>query len=246
MDPVAAGLAALCPDAPPRAWSLIVTVFGDTGGQMEISAGHLQDILEPLGVSAAALRVAIHRLKADGWIVARRVGRSSAYRLHPDRLAEARAAHARIYAADAGGGWQVRVAGDSLVRPGCVQIAPQVWLCPKGGRAGGDLLLSGTDGLPDWARDALAPPELQTSVQSLKRGLETVLSLTDGALTPLQTHSLRVLVVHEWRRLVLRLPDLPDAIYPEACPVAACRATVMTLFAALPRFDGEGIKAGFP
>jgi len=238
----AAAQEALCPDGPPRVWSLIVTVFGDTGGDVEIGAGPLAQLLAPIGVSGAAMRVALHRLKADRWITARRVGRSSAYRLHPDRMAETRAASARIYdfAAPPEDAWHIVLrAPDAEDEPRGIEILPRVVLRP--GRASGpDLALLPEGPLPEWVRATLAPPDLVAQYEVLLRGLRRVARLVEDT-PPDGVHAvvLRMLVVHAWRRAVLRHPVLPDALYPEGWAAPACRTVVAHLLTMLPRPDAK-------
>ena len=82
-----------------RVWSLIVTVFGDLAGSHgdEIGAQTLGKLTEPLGVKSEALRVALHRLRKEGWLENRRDGRSSTYFLTPMGLQQTAAATPRIY-----------------------------------------------------------------------------------------------------------------------------------------------------
>ena len=248
---VAKAVQALCPEGPPRAWSLIVTVFGDSGGEVEINAAPLSRILAMTGVSGAALRVALHRLKADGWITARRVGRSSAYRLHPDRLAETRAASARIYATAAPepDAWHVLVEPPDAPatapdRGEALRIGPTLLLRAGTPEDGDGLLLRPVRPVPGWLRDTLGSAELRAAYDGLLAGLEQVEHLTrDRSLDPAEAIALRVLVVHEWRRVILRHPALPDQLFPDDWPGAACRGRVQQLLARFPRPDAALLAA---
>src|ERR1700739_4712994 len=86
---------------PIRGGSLLITIFGDSiaprGGV--ISLGSLIDLALPFGLTERLVRTSVARLAGDGWLVARREGRRSDYRLPPtgrDRFAEATS---RIYGA---------------------------------------------------------------------------------------------------------------------------------------------------
>lgn len=85
---------------PPRSKSLIMTIFGDAivphGGVAWL--GSLIDLLAPFGVNDRLLRTSVFRLAQEGWLVAQRDGRRSAYAITAQ--AQARFAHAyqRIYA----------------------------------------------------------------------------------------------------------------------------------------------------
>ena len=251
-DHFAKAVVALCPDGPPRAWSLIVTVLGDMGGEVEIGAAPLARILACLGVSGAALRVALHRLKADDWIVARRVGRSSAYRLHPDRLTETQAASARIYAS-AGPEptcWHLLALSpdDPVPKPArevFIPVAPRLILRPGPPQgAEGALALRPEGDVPNWLRAAVGTDEMLAAYRALHTGLQEVEALATGrALQPVETAALRVLVVHAWRRVILKHPDLPDALFPPAWCGAECRARVQALLTRLPRPDAQALAA---
>ena len=69
---------------PPRATSLLVSVFGDAvvphGGA--IGLGSLIGWLAPLGVNERAVRTAAHRLVHSDWFRTRIVGRRSDYLFH--------------------------------------------------------------------------------------------------------------------------------------------------------------------
>ncbi|MGB3316956.1 MAG: hypothetical protein WBB85_21405, partial [Albidovulum sp.] len=100
MDPLSPLIAALHAEGRLRVWSLVITIMGDVaqphGGR--IPASVLQSILGRLGVEPGALRTAVSRLVADGWLTRERRGRISHYALSPRGLTEYGPAAARIYA----------------------------------------------------------------------------------------------------------------------------------------------------
>ena len=71
---------------PPRAKSLVVTVFGDAilphGGTVWV--GSLIRLLGPFGVSERGVRTAVQRLTVEGWLSNRSVGRRSDYTPTPE------------------------------------------------------------------------------------------------------------------------------------------------------------------
>jgi phenylacetic acid degradation operon negative regulatory protein len=93
--------------APPRAKSLIVTVWGDSiaprGGAVWLSG--LMALLEPFGINERLVRTSVYRLAKEGWLIARQEGRRSLYRL--TRQGERRFEHAyrRIYMPPAADPW---------------------------------------------------------------------------------------------------------------------------------------------
>lgn len=79
---------------PLRGGSLLVTIFGDSiaprGGV--VTLGSLIRLAQPFGLAERLVRTSVARLAQDGWLIARRDGRRSEYRLTPNgqhRFAEA-------------------------------------------------------------------------------------------------------------------------------------------------------------
>ncbi|TNF22119.1 MAG: PaaX family transcriptional regulator, partial [Rhodobacteraceae bacterium] len=72
-------------DQAPRVWSLLISVFGDLAQDpgARISGLLLRHMTERIGIKPEAMRVAIHRLRKDGWIDSQRHGRTSVYFLTP-------------------------------------------------------------------------------------------------------------------------------------------------------------------
>ncbi len=85
---------------PPRAKSLVMTVFGDAiapyGGSVWL--GSLIALLAPLGISERLVRTAVYRLVDEGWLEASRSGRRSQYRLSAQAEQRFLRAHQRVYA----------------------------------------------------------------------------------------------------------------------------------------------------
>ena len=85
---------------PPRAKSLVMTVFGDAiaprGGAVWL--GSLISLLAPLGISERAVRTSVFRLVEEGWLEANRSGRRSQYRLSEEGEQRFLRAHQRVYA----------------------------------------------------------------------------------------------------------------------------------------------------
>jgi len=108
---------------PPRAKSLVVTVWGDAiaphGGAVWL--GSLIRLLAPLGLSERLVRTSVYRLAQEGWVEARQAGRRSLYRL--TALGRQRFEHAyrRIYAPPArlwDGTWEIVLAPGGALTPG--------------------------------------------------------------------------------------------------------------------------------
>ncbi|WP_102224004.1 PaaX family transcriptional regulator C-terminal domain-containing protein [Acidimangrovimonas sediminis] len=235
MDPLAPLLASLSADGRLRVWSLVITVFGDAvrprGGR--VAAARLQRLMERLGVEAGALRTALSRLASDGWVERDREGRNSFYRLSVRGLGEFAPASGRIYAParpDTGGDWTLALGGDPP--GGAVVLGPGLWLVqtPRGA-AGADAALSVTGRLladPAALSDRLPTPDHR---EALSRLMSDLGALRSPPSAPLDAMAARVLLIHRWRRIVLRHPDLPDALLPPE--LRGARARVAAAYAAL-------------
>lgn len=85
---------------PPRAKSMVMTLFGDViaphGGQVWL--GSLIALLAPFGIGERLVRTSVYRLAEEGWLDARRDGRRSRYTLDPRSAARFERAQRRIYA----------------------------------------------------------------------------------------------------------------------------------------------------
>ena len=100
---------------PPRARSLIVTVWGDSiaphGGAVWLSG--LIELMAPFGISERLVRTSVYRLAQEGWLAARSEGRRSLYRLTSQGARRFEHAYRRIYAVPSdcwNGEWDIVVA----------------------------------------------------------------------------------------------------------------------------------------
>jgi len=87
---------------PLRSGSLLITLFGDAiaprGGA--VTLGSLIRLAAPFGLTERLVRTSVARLAGDGWLIARRSGRRSEYRLTRGGAARFAEATRRIYAAN--------------------------------------------------------------------------------------------------------------------------------------------------
>lgn len=238
-----------------RVWSIIVTIFGDMAQDAgdEISGAAISAITELMGIKPAAMRVALHRLRKDGWIESVRDGRISRYHLSDHGRAESASASGKIYGdrTSTATDWRLVVlpplnhdersrAERKLLALDYAPIAPAIFL---GSRPFEGLGLDPFaldvrwDSVPGWLKSALASQELTEAYDLLCERLETVGDLLKHEIpsSPLEIVTLRTLIVHHWRRLVLRHPELPAQFYPDDWPGERCRGLVENLLASLPR-----------
>ena len=246
-------ISALTEGAELRTWSLIVTIFGDLARapRAEIPGPVLSAITARIGVKPEAMRVALHRLRKDNWLTSRRDGRVSHYLLTDVGRAESEKATGRIYATrpSAPETWHLLIAGPmdpaerlerdaAMAASGHLALAPGVWLGP--GRthrpAPGLFTIEGVPGqVPGWLKAEIMPPALAEAYAAFGATMATAANAlgTDSATSALDRAALRVLVVHGWRRLVLRHPDLPDGFFPDGWAGPETRTQVTELLARL-------------
>jgi len=261
-DPIAetitARLASLQAAGRLSAWSLIVSFLGDAIGPRGgvVSAGTVQAVMQRLGIGAGAVRTAISRLSADGWIERSREGRNSFYRLSGDVEETVHAAERRIYAASsllpADAPRSLVIAAEplseqtlaSLEPAGALQLAPQLILCfvaaadlPDGLRLPG-ATLAGLSSLEpgDAMRAGLAEARHFAEFEELRAAYEplrTALQQQPGSPPPVDAMALRCLMIHEWRRLALRVPAIPADLLQPGDPEPETRALIAAIYARL-------------
>jgi phenylacetic acid degradation operon negative regulatory protein len=244
LEPLAATLART---GTPRIASFVITVWGDAvaprGGSLWL--GTLQAILDHFGCTPGQVRTAMSRLTEEGWLARTRLGRNSFYRLGPRGEAVFGAAEARIYSrrpAEWDGVFRLVLLADPAVKEA---------LSAEGFSAlpGGALLGLGGDPatLPRSAPLLLARPRdaedarllaarawpLDKLAEGYRRFVAAFAPLREAAIPAEEALPLRLLLVHEWRRLVLRDPLLPDALLPPEWPGAAARDLAAVLHARL-------------
>ncbi len=237
-----------------RVWSLIVTIFGDLaqGEGDRISGAALTRLVGLMGVKPEAMRVALHRLRKDGWIESLRAGRGSLHQLTRYGRAQSAEASPRIYDRERHypDRWHLLIAGtgeatgraqlDAVLLAGDYQaIGTQVAMGPGPMPVDlGGLMGVETDrwACPEWLRAQVCPGDLLAQYHALERDfdrLQGVLAAGE-ALSLAERAALRLLAVHCWRRLLFRHPDLPEGFFPTGWPGLRCRALFRALLDQLP------------
>ena len=209
-----------------RVWSLIITFFGDVvalrGGR--VALGTLQDAMGLLQIEPGAVRTALSRLAREGWVERERQGRLSFYRLTGEGRASFDEPTKRIYATapeNWDGRWTVAIdAGDNSVtlgKRGFVPLGGKAWIRvgAAGDVAAGDVLfVTGTGS--DMPSDLLALWNVDEQAAYYKTLVDNWCSFDClQQLTPGAAMAARTLLIHDWRRIVLRDPGLPDALLPD-------------------------------
>jgi phenylacetic acid degradation operon negative regulatory protein len=242
---------------PVRAWSLIVTLYGDAivprGGSLWL--GSLTAIMARFGIDAGHVRTAMSRLVTDGWLERQRIGRNSYYRLSKREQASFAAATRRIYFGAAqpfDGRLRLALLGPdvddrSAVRPrlerdGFAALSPTVYVALGDASAeiaalGGVFLVTADPGKngPAVAAAAFNLAPLAASYRDfVARFVPLDRYLTAGEmLDPAAALVGRMLLIHEFRRIVLRDPALPRPLLSADWPGTTARALAARIYRSL-------------
>ncbi|MEP4196349.1 MAG: PaaX family transcriptional regulator C-terminal domain-containing protein [Aliishimia sp.] len=233
---------------PPRVWSMLVSIFGDLEQEAStrIDGPLLTKLTDGMNIKPEAVRVALHRLRNDNWINSIKSGRTASHALTSDGLKQRNSAAPLIYSpvSDLPAKWQIAILQSNDARQkaaldiaGFVPVAPRIYVANDGAQAPFGVIVSEGKVAPDWAQDQVIPSELTAQFSTLLTTLNTVkLRLTDADnLTALDRALLRCLIVHNWRRLVLRHAYLPPSLVGTTWPGHLCREQVVALLDVLPR-----------
>jgi len=226
-----------------KVWSVLVTLFGDLAPDQtdSIPGPVLSALTGQMGIRPEALRVALHRLKKDDWIEATKSGRVSHYKLSAHGRSETKKANPRVFGPfpqAAATWWLVALDSTSARDPGQsgLQLGRGLYLTQNPPRSDAQALIATLTGetIPDWARAAILPQDLQDAYGRLEAIL-TRHPLTSPPATALEAMTLRGLILHAWRRLALRAPAGALDLMGRDWQGAKCRDRVMQSLAQVPR-----------
>ena len=254
-----------------RVWSLIITLFGDAiaprGGKAPFSVP--QAVMERLGIENGALRTAMSRLAADGWVERKKSGRSSIYALAGSGRHAFDEATRRIYAAgppEWDGRWTVAIAqfgglddeqSVPLRKSGFVSGGGNAWVRAETGLSSplpdelDNMLVltsqaSATPREPDrfWRLD-----EVAGSYDTLIERFSVLAAALEqgGRFELLEAIAARTILIHDWRRAVLNDPGLPAELLPADWPGEKARAQVRAIYTKLAPASEQWLDdAGLP
>lgn len=230
-------LAGLKQDNSLKAWSLIITFFGDSiaprGGA--VSASTIQSAMALCGIGSGTVRTALSRLGKDGWVEREKSGRNSFYRLSNKGTQQSIEASANIYARPMNNGNDkhtlylvVSESGQSLptdARAASIVLKQNVYLISSTCRELTQLNPQHyivaevkNHSLPYWAETALLPESLASKYSQL---CERATDICNSSIrSNADAMALRTILIHEWRRLRLR----PGQINQTLCHTAQHKA----------------------
>jgi phenylacetic acid degradation operon negative regulatory protein len=231
---------------PSRTGSIVITVFGDAivprGGSVWL--GTLLEFFESLDIDAGVVRTAMSRLAADGWLERVKLGRNSFYRPVKKGRQTFDAATKHIYdmqSSDWTGRFELVLIGqaedrdaarEALKNAGFGSPLPGVWVAPSGvpiPREAASALRLEVSAEDDSGRRLLRESwPLDQTADAYLKFIRTFKPLHDRMsrrehLPDADAFTARILLIHYYRRVVLRDPLLPTALLPEDWPGRAAR-----------------------
>src|SRR3978361_1988173 len=231
---------------PSRTGSIVITVFGDAivprGGSVWL--GTLLAFFKTLDIESGVVRTAMSRLAPAWWVARHKAGRNSFYRLVKKGRQTFDAATRHIYdpqPSDWTGRFELLLIGngeerdasrEALKNAGFGSPLPGVWIAPSGVPVPEEaaqairLEVSAED---DSGRRLLTEswPLDRTADAYLKfiKIFEPLRGWIDRRepLAEIDAFTARILLIHHYRRVVLRDPLLPEALLPADWPGRAAR-----------------------
>lgn len=225
-----------------KVWSVLVTIFGDLAARRGsyLPGPYLSAITTELGIRPEAQRVALHRLRKDGWIEVEKDGRVSRYGLSALARRETKAVQSRVF--DATVPRPVRAhlilrdpEADAGPDAGWLSLGAGVYLSDRAPLPALGDLVSGVAvaDLPDWVRRCAIPADIQATYAALA---ELLRAEVNPALIPADKRlALRLLILHRWRRLVLSHSRQAANVMGEDWLGNTCRDRVQRWLRDLPR-----------
>ena len=194
---------------PVKVWSLLVTIFGDLseahGGFL--TSRQLNGLFDAFDIQSGALRVALHRLRKEGWIESERIGRISRFKMTEQAQQETEKARPVVYRTPSDNleSW-VFVVSDSTLPSGAVRLN-KVMACLPEARAeeltDAWVMPAPRSPMPSWLADRALSRELRENVAKLARIVDQMENVALSA-DSYQRMALRLLILHQWRRIALR------------------------------------------
>lgn len=239
---------------PVKVWSVVVSVMGDLllTAEDSLSGQQLDALVAPLGINNQALRVAVHRLRNDGWVETEKDGRRSRHHLTDKGRAETQRVWRQIYSAEVDRQQAVTLVigspdlaaadfAEALPKDNAVLTSRSALVADSAALPAGCLTTHYVEKAPEWVCRAVASADLCAEYRALREAVTPLLHapVPQGVIDRTAT---RLAVLHHWRRLRLRHGLLPDLVLGDDWDGAQCRKVVheaLTRFAR-PELDSLG------
>lgn len=227
-----------------KTWSLIVTLFGDLEG-ISLTGKQIGHFLADVGIKPEAARVALHRLKKDGWIETRKDGREVRYRMSDHGLRETASVSTDVYRQDVKypEGFRLFLVdeddGAGPMPKSAIHLFRNILLVPARSPdiPENAVPLVSENPLPQWVLSRLVSPALcrlatrvSACCQAFRESRETF-SQDEG-------NAVRLLVLHHWRKMALRPATWAHIALQPGGALAVCHLEATALLAQLRRPEG--------
>ncbi len=233
-----------------RVWSILSTFFGDAiaprGGVLWLRT--FRPLATRLRIEPGTVGAALSRLTADGWLVREKRGRHSLYRQDEPGRKLFEEASQRIYGDGSerpwDGRWQLLILPPGAsAPPGFAPLDERTWARPYGGApaivpSGSVQFTASADDTPALRALVGRAWGLEPVSAAYRRWLDRYAplraALEDGdGLEPLAAMCARLLLVHDFRRVVLKDPELPRSLRGPDWPGFLARREAGQLYRAL-------------
>jgi len=218
-----------------KTWSLIVTLFGDLD-EDELSGTQIRTLLGHIGIKPEAIRVALHRLKSDGWITSTRRGREAIYRMSQMAQSETATVAPKIYHAtnEAADAWCFVLCPEAQMSKDAIPLNRNLAVVPVKGWSDSDALVLTPDRpLPPWVAASL----VSDGLVQLAGDLGSMIGRYADLSADLDRTLFRLLVLHHWRRIALRSGSWAHASFLPDGPIARCRVDVVAFLEHSPKIS---------
>ncbi|HFC05119.1 MAG TPA: phenylacetic acid degradation operon negative regulatory protein PaaX [Rhizobiales bacterium] len=234
-------LAKVNPRAGPMIITVFGDTIAPRGGSIWL--GSLIELMQPLGLSERLVRTGVYRLAREKWLKARQDGRRSFYTITPEGLDSFTDADARIYAAHAipwDGKWVIvqtlpdatpqarKKIRDLLTWHGFGQLSPTTMIKPGSQTDNVNQVLAGAGLKPScivFSSDLENQSDTRAIVtngwdlKELSNAYQRLLNCFGDAaelasVGPQEAFVARSLIIHQYRRILLKDPQLPDELLP--------------------------------
>lgn len=178
-----------------------------------MSGKEINLILNHIGIKSEATRVALHRLKKDGWINTTKVGREVIYQLSKNGLEETNAVYEDVYRENVKypDGWQLTLIPSLDLVPqeqasNVIMLLKNIFLVPCANKMTNLQCIElefERDLIPAWFEDRLVPTKTVEIVKQLNLLIQQYL-VSPTLSSDLDSITIRLLFLHHWRKMALR------------------------------------------
>lgn len=231
-----------------QARSALFALYGEylrcRGGRAPVAA--LVRLLAPVGIAAPAVRTTVSRMVRQGWLLPLRLAAGPGYQLTPEAAHQLDEAAARIHRPGRPG-WddrfdmvlirppvsrRRRARLDALSRLGYGMLDEQTWIAPRAAPDVDAVLIAaaipyerftashagGTGGVPDVVARAWDLTGLGRAYRVFEQEQHTLLAAAHARSSDEEAYAARFRLVHAWRSLLVRDPQLPAPLLPRRWP----------------------------